>query len=100
MSHFSNHHLKPKGIRIGHQHEWTHQLKQCWGCGAEILVNPRQRGIVKLCQDCKEKFTTEEIKTIYRNHYRHISDQKRAKRSIIRPCDEKHIYNSPFRGSK
>jgi len=91
MSHYSNRFLKAHG-RLNKQ--FVHVIHHCWNCGVEIAQHERLRSR-KLCEDCKEKLSTEEIKKLYNKHYQHVREQLRAKKT--RPDNDRFIFNSPFR---
>ncbi len=76
---------------------YTHKVNRCLFCACEILVVARQKKPSKICKDCKEKYTTEQIKAKYKESYIHRREQQKAKYSLNVPSEQRFIFNSPFR---
>lgn len=76
---------------------FTHKINRCLFCTCEILVVARQKKPSKICKDCKEKYTTEEIRAKYKESHIHRREQQKAKHSLNVPSEQRFIFNSPFR---
>lgn len=73
-------------------------LRVCWGCGVRMAQQKTNEHRRKICYDCSDRLSPEEIKKVYSIHYNHMRDQLQAKKT--RPDNDRFIFNSPFREQK
>lgn len=95
MSHYTRP-IRSHGTKLFTK-ESTHISLPCWSCGVQIIQKSNSfLGVRrKLCDDCKATLSTEQIKKIYSDRYKHIREQEQAKKT--RPDNDRFIVNSPFR---
>lgn len=95
MSHYARN-PKTYGRKLVYKQS-TQKIRPCWVCGVDLLTTRNGISTRKVCAECHETKTDEEIKQAYAKMYRNRREQFYAKKQIIKPCDEKFIFNSPFR---
>lgn len=85
-----------KGVKVIH----NYNVKKCLNpkCKATLRYTINFKNKINFCEDCSKSLSADVRAKIQQKYFKHMDEMQDAKFTKgVKPCDQKHIYGSPFR---